>query len=73
MDLQTQFRIKSNQLYIEYLRANSHWYKQLNRHPEAIASFLDEVKQAHHLRPVDKVTNLANRIEDISNFIEILK
>jgi len=73
MDLQTQFQIKSNRLYTDYLRANSHWYKHLNREPDAINSFLDEVKKAHHLRPVDKVTNLADRIEAISNFMEILK
>ena len=73
MDLNTQFMIKSNSLYTNYLRHNSHWYKQLNRHPDAVKKFIGEVKTTHQLRPVDKAKNLANRIETISSFMEILK
>ena len=73
MDLQTQFMIKSSRINTEYLRNNSHWYKVLNRHPDAIHEFLDEVKTSNQLRPVDKVTNFVNRIEAISNFMDILK
>ena len=42
MNLDTQFKLKNNPLYIKYLRENSHWYKVLNREPNSFKLFEEE-------------------------------
>ena len=72
MTLDTQFKLKSNPLYIKYLHENSHWYKILNRNPEMFSKFVDEVKVNYKLRPGDKLNNVLSTFEMISSIISAL-
>ena len=41
MTLETQFFLKSNEQYLNYLRTHSYWYKNLNRNPEQLRNFIE--------------------------------
>ena len=73
MTLDTQFKIKSNPLYIKYLHENSYWYKVLNRDPELFNKFVEEVKTNYKLRPSDRINNALNTFEMLSTIISSLK
>ena len=72
MTLDTQFKIKSNPLYIRYLHENSNWYKILNRDPDMFSSFVDEVKINYKLRPSDKLNRALSTFEMLSTIISTL-
>ena len=72
MTLETQFRIKSNPLYIKYLHENSHWYKILNRYPEQFNSFIEELKINYKLRASDKLGQALSTFEMLSSIISTL-
>jgi hypothetical protein len=72
MTLDTQFKIKSNPLYVRYLHENSHWYKILNRDPEMFDNFIEEVKTNYKLRPSDRINNVLSTFEMISTIISTL-
>ena len=63
MYLETQFKIKSNPKYHEFLRHNSYWYKQLNRKSENFYLFENDVKDKMHLRLTDKVGQMSEVID----------
>ncbi len=63
MDLDTQFKLKTNPNYIKYLRENSYWYKILMRNPNLFDEFVNEVKTRYKLRAVDKISDAINTIE----------
>lgn len=73
MQVKTQIYIKNNPNISHYLRENSYWYKRLNRDPSNIFILEQEMKEAYHLTPQDKLTDLGKRIEMIRNFMDILK
>lgn len=73
MTLDTQFKLKSNPLYLEYLHSNSYWYKILNRDPLKFSDFVNEVKANYKLRPSDKINKAIGTFELISNIISSLK
>ena len=50
MDTRIKIMLDSNPEYKRYLRSNSYWYKTLNRNPEMINNFIDEVKEKYKLR-----------------------
>lgn len=72
MTLDTQFKIKSNPLYIKYLHENSHWYKILNRDPNMFKQFVEEVKTNYKLRPSDKLNRALSTFEMLSTIISTL-
>lgn len=73
MTLETQFKLKSNPLYLEYLHSNSYWYKILNRDPLKFNDFANEVKINYKLRPSDKINKVIGTFELISNIMSSLK
>lgn len=73
MTLDTQFKIKSNPLYIKYLHENSYWYKILNRDPQKFNEFVEEVKLKYHLRPTDKIKKALDTVEMLSSILSTLK
>ena len=73
MNLELQFKIKSNPLFIKYLHENSYWYKILNRDPNMFNDFINEVKKNYKLRPTDKINDALNTFEMISNIFTALK
>ncbi len=65
--------LDSNPDYKRYLRSNSYWYKTLNRNPEMINNFIDEVKEKYKLRTSDKLSDLIDKIDMVSKFINVLR
>jgi len=73
MNLDTQFKLKNNPLYIKYLRENSYWYKMLNREPNSFKIFEEEVKINYKLRPEDRISQALDYIEMIETIMSTLK
>lgn len=73
MNLEIQFKLKNNPLYIDFLHENSYWYKILNRFPEKYEDFLNEVKTKYKLRKTDKILEMFDAMETLSNIISSLK
>ena len=42
MTIDIQYKLKSNPVYLKYLRENSNWYKVLNRYPEKFNDFVND-------------------------------
>ena len=72
MTLETQFKLKSNTLYIKYLHENSHWYKILNRDPSRFNDFIEEMKVNYKLRASDKLDRALSTLEMVSTIISTL-
>ena len=72
MTLDLQFKLKSNPMYLKYLRENSHWYKTLNRDPEMFNTFIEEMKTAYKLRPSDKINKAISTFEMVTAIISSL-
>ena len=73
MNLDTQFKLKNNPLYIKYLRENSYWYKILSREPNSFRTFEEEVKINYKLRPEDRISQALDYIEMIETIMSTLK
>lgn len=73
MNLDTQFKLKNNPLYIKFLRENSHWYKVLNREPNSFKIFEEELKVNYKLRPSDRLSQALDYIEMFETIMSTLK
>jgi len=73
MTLEVQYKLKSNPLYIKYLREHSYWYKTLNRYPESIDKFIEEVKKEYKLRGVDKISKMVEYMDFFSSLVSNMK
>jgi len=73
MNLDLQFKLKSNPLFIRYLHENSYWYKILNRNPDMFKEFVTELKKNYKLRPTDKINNALNTFEMLTTIFSTLK
>lgn len=57
---------------LDYLKQNSYFIKDLNRHPENYDKFKKIIKEKYNLRLTDKVSNVINDIELVSSIINTL-
>ena len=73
MNLDIQFKLKSNPNYIKYIRENSWWYKLLSRNPNLFNEFKKEVKEKYKLRTVDKLNDAMNTIEMLQMLLSTMK
>ncbi|MFA5602234.1 MAG: YlbE-like family protein [Bacilli bacterium] len=73
MNLEVQFKLKSNPNYIRYIRENSFWYKYLNRSPEVFPLFISEMKERYKLRSTDKLNSFISNIAFIQDIINVMK
>ena len=71
MNLNLQYRIKSNPNYIRFLRENSLWYKYLNRSPNYFAQFENEMKVKYKLTSKDKLDRFSENMDRVSQLIDI--
>lgn len=71
MTLDLQYKIKSNENYIRYLRENSRWYKYLNRNSLLFNEFEKEMKIKYKMTPKDKLDRFSKNIDKISQIIDI--
>ena len=73
MNLDVQFKIRNDANYQRYIRENSYWYKTLNRNPEKFNDFVNEMKEKYRLRPTDKISDVADKLELVKTFLNVLK
>ena len=73
MDLETQYKIKSDPRLQRFIRENSYWYKYLNRSDEALKGFMDEVRDKYEMKTSDKINRLFDNINMFGAFLEALK
>ena len=73
MNLDIQFKIKSNPMYVQYLHENSEWYKILNREPSMFRVFEENVRRDYKLRASDKLLKALDTIEMFQNIFSSLK
>lgn len=66
-------KLKSNPLYIKYLREHSYYYKLLNRDPNLINGFIEEVKKEYKLRGIDRISKLSDYMDLFSSIVSNLK
>lgn len=59
--------------YYNYLKENSEWVKVLKRHPEKYNDFVKFVKKKYHLRAQDKVNNVINNMNVLSEVLSSIK
>lgn len=73
MDTKIKVIIYSNPNYKKYLRANSYWYKTLNRNPDMINNFIYKVKEEYKLRTSDKISDFMDKIDMVSKLISVMR
>ena len=73
MNLDIQFKIKNNPMYVQYLHENSEWYKVLKREPSMFKIFEENVRRDYKLRPSDKILKALDTIEIFQNIFSSLK
>lgn len=73
MNLDTQFKLKREPLYINYLHEHSNWYKLLNRDPKNFGLFEEQVKTDYKLRPTDRLNKALEYMDMIEAIMSTLK
>ena len=73
MRIDIQFKLKENPLYLEYLHTHSYWYKILNRNPDKLNDFIEEVKDFYHLRPTDRIKKAIDTVDMLSSILSSFK
>jgi len=57
---------------LDYLKQNSNYIKELNRNPDYYKEFKKIIKEKYKLRLTDKISEIANDIELITNIISTI-
>ena len=73
MRLDIQYRIKSNPMYLQFLRENCKYYKILTRSPDLFNEFERNAKERFKLRTVDRLEKVVSTIELINSLVSTLK
>lgn len=73
MYINTQFKLKTNPKYIEFLHHNSYWYKNLNRSSKNFNDFENDVKDKMQLKITDKISEVASAIDMLTTFLSNMK
>ncbi len=71
MNLNLQYKLKSNSNYVRFLRENSFWYKYLNRNPGYFKQFENTMKTRYKLTPKDKLDRFSQNIDRVSQLMDI--
>ncbi len=73
MNIELQYKIKSDINQRKFLRENSYWYKYLNRSNIFYKDFINDMKDKYKLKPSDKINKISKEIEMINKILDILK
>ena len=73
MNLDIQYKIKSNPNCIRYIRQHSYWYKYLNRNPYMFSTFMDNMKEEYKLRTSDKFNDTLEKIQMVQSLLSMFK
>ena len=71
MRFDVQMKLKSNPLYMKFIRENSKWYKILNRNPERFDEMVEEMKDKYHMRFTDKVNNIVDSVDLVTKIFKV--
>ena len=63
-------KLRKNKKYLEYLRENSNYYKDLNRDEENYYKFVNKMKEKYKLRTIDKVDTFVDSVDIITKIID---
>ena len=73
MRIDLQYKIMSEPREKQFLKENSYWYKYLNRSNDNYKYFIEDMKDKYKLKPSDKINKMAENIEMINSFLDVLK
>ena len=60
-------------LYLNYLRTHSYWYKNLNRNPEQLRNFIEEVKTEYKLTASDRIEKAIETVEFLETILSTMQ
>lgn len=66
-------KLHKNPKFLNYLRQNSYWYKELNRNEDSYDKFIHNMKIKYKLRAIDKVDNFVDSVDLITKIIDASK
>lgn len=73
MRLDIQNKLVNDPKMAGYLKENSGWYKYLNRTPLNYDKFVKTMKEQYKIRATDKIGEVVENIDLISNILNIIK
>lgn len=73
MQYQTLMELKKNKKMWDLFKMNSYWIKELNRNPDSIKRYKEDMKIKYKLRTTDKISDAIDNIDIISNVLSALK
>lgn len=65
--------LKKDKKMWDLLKLNSYWLKELNRDSNNVKKFKEDMKVKYKLRTTDKISEVIDNIDLISNVISTLK
>ena len=72
MEYEILQKILTEKKQLKYLRANSQWYKYLNRSPEYYESFLTEFKKKSREESNSKITSAIDSLSTVNTIFNII-
>ena len=73
MRLDVQMKLQKDTKMLGYLKENSHWYKYLNRNALNYDLFVKTMKEQYKIRATDKISDVVDSIDVVSNILNVLK
>ena len=73
MDREVIEKLRKNKKFLNYLRENSNWYKELNRDKSNYDLFIKKMKEKYKLRTIDKVDNFVDSVDLVTKIINMSK
>lgn len=73
MRIDIQMKLEQDKKMMGYLKLNSEWYKYLNRNPLNYEKFVKTMKEQYKIRTTDKISEVVDNIDLVSNILNVLK
>ncbi len=64
-------KLRNNKKFLNYLRQNSNYYRELNRDKDNYVKFINKMKEKYKLRTIDKVDNFVDSVDLITKIINM--
>ncbi len=72
MEYNLQREIINNPKMYNYLKEHSYWIKYLNRNPYLYKDFINKMKEIHHERVTDKISDAMDNMDLIESVLTSL-
>lgn len=73
MNKDISYKIINNPKLLDHLMEHSYWIKHLNRSPNSLNAFSNQMKTIYKERPTDKIASAIDSVELISSLIDTLE